>query len=133
MKYAGSRVKREIAVPCANHESILAPHILHLDIRRVNDEIHVPVALYPGKELPIHIKQEAGWSPETVGRLSKRHKCLAPRTALSLITMCTVLSQFNSMHEFKSFIYSSVRLNILLAILRPLRIQYFLAVKAISS
>jgi len=60
MNYAGSRVKREIAVPCANHEGIWAPHILHLNTRRVNNDIHVPVAIYPGKELPIHIKQEAG-------------------------------------------------------------------------
>jgi len=133
VNYAGSRVKRETAVPCENHEGIWAPHILHLNIRRVNDEIHVPDVLYPGKELPIHIKQEPGWSPETVGTLSRRHKCLAPRTALSLITMCTVLSQFNGLYAFKSFIYSSVRINILLAVLWPLRIQSFLAVNAISS
>jgi hypothetical protein len=42
MNYAGSRVKRETAVPCANHGGIWAPHILHLNTRRVNDEIHVP-------------------------------------------------------------------------------------------
>jgi hypothetical protein len=63
MNYAGSRVKRETPVPCTNHEGIWPPHILHLNIRRANDEIHVPDALYPGKELPIHSKQEAGWSP----------------------------------------------------------------------
>jgi hypothetical protein len=117
MRYAGSRVKREIAVPCANHEGIWAPHILHINIRRVNDEIHVPDALKPRKEVPIHIKHEAEWNLETVGTLSRRHKCLAPSTDLSLITMCTVLSPFNSLYEFKSFIYSSLRLNILLAIL----------------
>jgi len=55
MNYAGSRVKRETPVPCTNHEGIWAPHILHLDIRRVNDEIHVPDTLCPGKELPIQL------------------------------------------------------------------------------
>ena len=55
MNYADSRVKRETYVPCANHEGIWAPRILHLNTRRVNDEIHVPDAIHPGKELPIHI------------------------------------------------------------------------------
>jgi hypothetical protein len=106
MKYAGSRVKGETAVPCENHEGIWAAHILHLNTGRVNDEIHVPDAIQPGKELPIHIKHEAVWSPEGVRTLSIRHKCLAPRTALSLDTTYTVLSQFNSLYELKSFIYS---------------------------
>jgi hypothetical protein len=109
---------KEKQMSLANHEGIWAPRILHLNTRRVNDEIHVPDTIHPGKELPIHTKQEAGRSPETVGTLSRRHKCLAPRTALSLVTMCTVLSKFNSLCEFKSFIFSSVRINILLAILR---------------
>lgn len=37
-----------------------------------------PGSLSPGKEPGVPIEQEAGWSPEIVGTVSRRYKSLVP-------------------------------------------------------
>jgi hypothetical protein len=44
----------------------------------VNDQLHAPAALFPWKEPPVPIVQEAALAPEPVWMLWSREKCLAP-------------------------------------------------------
>jgi hypothetical protein len=66
----------------------------------MSDQVHTPVVLPPGKELPVPIVEEAGWAPEPFGTLWNTEKSFTSVRNRSLaVAMPTELSWLLNRNE----------------------------------